>query len=68
MDPQSISTISTIAFFVAISFFLIISLLTAYVFIRYGQNRNLAVFISLAFAGVFLLGTLSAYLSLTKLF
>jgi hypothetical protein len=68
MDITLINSISTISFFVVISFFVLISLMTAYVFIRYGQNKNLAIIMSLAFGGVFFLGALSAFISLQKLF
>lgn len=68
MDPELIKTVSTIVFFVVITVLSLISLMAIYVFNRYGQKKSITLIISLAFGAVFLLGTLSAFISLQKLF
>lgn len=68
MDQDLIKSVSTIAFFVIIAVLGLISLMTVYVFIRYGQKRSITLIVSLAFGAIFFLGTLTAYVSLQKLF
>lgn len=68
MDIDIIKTITTITFFVIIGFFTIISILGAFVFIRYGRTKSITVLISLGFGGLFFLGVLSAYLTLQSIF
>jgi hypothetical protein len=65
MTPQSIITI---VFFVLIAGLALISLMTAYVFIRYGQNKGITLIVSLVFGAVFLLGTITAFVTLQQLF
>lgn len=67
MDADLINPIATIAFVVIIGFFALVSVLAIYIFIRYGQKKNLTVVISLMFVAVFLLGTISAFASLQNL-
>jgi hypothetical protein len=68
MDIDLIKTVSTITFFVVIGFFAIISMLAAFVFIRYGRTKSITVLMSLGFGGLFILGVLSAYLTLQNIF
>jgi hypothetical protein len=68
MDPELIKTISTIIFFVVIVILGLTSLMSVYVLNRYGQKKSITLIVSLAFGAVFFLGTLSAFLSLQKLF
>ncbi len=68
MDPELINTLLNITFLVVIGFLVLISLMTAYVFIRYGKNKVFTTITSLAFGAVFLLGTLAAFLTLQNIF
>lgn len=68
MNTEIINYISSVAFFAVIGLFAIVSLLAIYVFIRYGRTKSITVLISLVFAGVFILGTLAAFLTLQQIF
>lgn len=68
MDPDLINQISTIVFFVVIGFFALISLLSAFVFIRYGRKPSFTIAVSLIFGAIFFLGTITAFVTLQKLF
>lgn len=68
MNAELTNNIILIAFVVVVGFLALISLMAAYVFIRYGRNKTFTTIIALAFASVFLLGTLTAFISLQKLF
>lgn len=68
MDTQILNYITTIAFFVVVGFFAIISLLTIYVFIRYGRSRSFALLISLIFAALFLISASTAFIAIQKIF
>ncbi len=68
MDESLLKPIATVLFFIVILFFAVISLMAIYVFIRYGRNRSLTLMTSLIFAGIFLLGTLTAFVSLMRIF
>lgn len=67
MNVDLLNTIATTVFVIIIGFFVLISILAIYIFIRYGHKKPLTVVISLMFIAVFLLGTLSAFASLQKL-
>lgn len=68
MDTELINLISTLAFFVVIGALTLISLMAIYVFIRYGQKKSFTTIISMAFAAVFFLGTIAAFVSLRSIF
>ncbi len=68
MNTDTIKAITQIVFAVVILFMMVISLLSVYVFIRYGRTRSLTLLMSLVFGGVFLFGALGAYWSLTQIF
>lgn len=68
MDSELINNISTIVFLVVIGFFALISLLTAFVLIRYGRRPTFTIMVSLVFGGVFFLGALTAFIALQQLF
>jgi hypothetical protein len=68
MDLETVKLIVTILFLAVAGFFAVMSLLTIYILIRYGRTKSLAILISLVFTGIFLLGTLQAYLGLQQLF
>lgn len=68
MDTDLIKTVSTLTFFIVIGFFAVISVLAAFVFIRYGRTKSITILISLGFAGLFCLGVLSAFLNLQNIF
>ncbi|HEX3095909.1 MAG TPA: hypothetical protein VHQ20_02200 [Patescibacteria group bacterium] len=68
MNLDSIKLTVQIIFAVAVILMAIVSLLTAYVFIRYGRSTSITILTSIVFGGVFFLGTLTAYLSLLKIF
>ena len=68
MDESLLKPIVTVLFLVIIIFFAVISLMAIYVFIRYGRTRSLTLMTSLIFAGVFLLGALTAFISLQRIF
>ena len=68
MDESLIKPIATIVFLIIIAFFAVISLMAIYVFIRYGRTRSFTTLTSLIFAGVFILGTLAAFISLQRIF
>lgn len=68
MDTQIINYITLIAFFVVIGFFAIVSLMTIYVFIRYGRTRSFTVATSLVFSALFLLSALTAFITIQKIF
>lgn len=67
MNTDLLNPIATIIFVIIIGFFVLVSILAIYIFIRYGQKKTLTVVISLMFVVVFLLGTLSAFASLQNL-
>lgn len=68
MDTQILNYIVSIAFFVVIGFFAIISLLTVYVFIRYGRRKSFTVLTSLIFAALFLAAASTAFITIQKIF
>jgi hypothetical protein len=68
MDPNIIKTASVGIFLVIIGLLVIISLLSAYVFIRYGRNTSFTILTSLVFGGVFVLGTITALITLLTIF
>ncbi len=68
MDTNTFKSIAQLVFLVVITFFVIVSILAAYVFIRYGRTPGITVLTTLVFVGLFFLGTLSAYLRLLNLF
>ncbi len=68
MDITTIKNISTIVFLVVIGLFAVVSLMAMYVFIRYGRTPGITILTSIIFGGVFLLGTMTAYLSLRNIF
>lgn len=68
MDIGTIRTASNIIFLVVIALLAIISLLTAYVLIRYGQSKTFTIIISMAFGGLFFLGALTAFVTMQQLF
>lgn len=68
MDLSLLKTITIVAFFILIAIFAVISLMAAFVLIRYGRTRNLTIIISLVFGGLFSLGVLTTYLTLQSIF
>lgn len=68
MGQDLTSQISTIVFFVVIGFFALISLLSIFILIRYGRKPTFTVTVSLVFAALFFLGTVTALVTLQKLF
>ena len=60
--------ISTVVFFVVIGFLALISILAAFIFIRYGRKPAFTVAVSLGFGALFFIGTITALVSLQKLF
>lgn len=60
--------ISTIVFFVIIGFLALVSLLATFVFVRYGRKPTFTVAVSLVFGAIFFLGTITALVTLQKLF
>lgn len=68
MDTTIIKYITIGVFFVLIGFFAVLSILAAFVFIRYGRTKSITIIISLVFAGLFILGTLTAFLTLQNIF
>jgi len=68
LDTQTLKATVTIAFFVVILLFSIASLLAASMLIRYGRTPGISILTSLMFGAVFILGTLTAYLSLRSIF
>jgi hypothetical protein len=68
MEIELINNISTVAFLVVVGFMALVSLMAIYIFNRYGQNKSLTLTVSLVFAGLFLMGTVSAFVALQKLF
>lgn len=68
MGSDLTNQVSTIVFFVIIGFFALISLLAAFVFIRYGRKPTFTTAVSLAFGTLFILGTITALVTLQKLF
>ncbi|HEX3099393.1 MAG TPA: hypothetical protein VHQ41_00280 [Patescibacteria group bacterium] len=68
MNASQINNIASIVFLVLVGLLALVSLLTAYVLIRYGQKLTFTVIISLAFGAVFFLGALTAFITLQQLF
>lgn len=68
MDTETLQTIANIAFAVVIILMAIVSLMTAYVFIRYGRSRSFAMLTSIVFGGVFVLGVLAAFVTMQNIF
>lgn len=60
--------ITIIVFFLLVALFVIISILTAYVFIRYGRSKHLAVITTLVFGTIFFFGVLATFLTLQNIF
>ena len=61
-------TVIIILFFLLIGLFLIVSLMSAYVFIRYGRTKGVTISITLIFLTLFTIATASTYLILQNLF
>lgn len=69
MDQSTLlGPVSTITFLVVIGLLALVYLLTAYVFIRYGQKKTFTLVVSMVFAGLLFLGALNAFFHLQKLF
>ncbi len=68
MDSSTINSISTIVFLAITGLFFVVSGLTAYVFIRYGQKRPYTILVSLIFFSLFLVGVVTAFFNLQSLF
>lgn len=68
MDISQINSISTLTFSVIIAFFALVSLLTAYIFIKYGRNKHITILISVMFMGLFCLATINAFVNLQQIF
>ena len=68
MGSDLANQISLIVFFVIIGFFALMSLLAAFVFIRYGRNPNFTIVITLVFSALFILGTITAFVTLLQIF
>lgn len=68
MDSQIINYASTAVLFLVLGVFAIVSLMAAYVFIRYGRTRSITILISLILASLFGAGTLTAFLTLQRIF
>jgi uncharacterized membrane protein YqjE len=67
MTPATIQTIINITFAVVIGLMALVSLMTMYVFIRYGRSRSFALLTSLVFAGIFILGAVGAFFTLQQI-
>ncbi len=68
MGQDLTSQLSTIVFFVIVGFFALISLLAMFIFIRYGRKPTFTIAVSLVFGAIFFLGTITALVTLQKLF
>lgn len=68
MDIALIQNITTIAFLVVIGFMGIVSILAAYIFIRYGRTKKITLAMSIVFGVLFFLGAVSAFATLQNIF
>lgn len=68
MDTETLKIIANVTFVVIIILMAIVSLMTMYVFIRYGRSRSFAMLTSIVFAGVFVLGVLAAFVTMQNIF
>lgn len=68
MDISLIKTVTQILFFVVIGFLAILSVMGAFVFIKYGRTKSIAIITSLVFAGLFFIGVLTAFITLQNIF
>ena len=68
MDTQIVNYIAQAVLFLVLAVFAIASLMAIYVLIRYGRTRSITVATSIAFAALFGLGALAAFLRLQSIF
>lgn len=68
MDIQIINYITLIAFFAVIGFFAVISLMTIYVFVKYGRTRSITVTVSTIFAALFVISVLTTFVTIQNIF
>lgn len=67
MDLSSIQTIANLIFLVVIAVLTLASLLSIYIFIKYGRSKSLTVFISMIYGAIFVLQTIAAFAILQQL-
>lgn len=67
MDFTNFQTIANLVFLVVIALLAIASLLSSYIFIKYGRTKSITMLISLIFAAVFVLQTIAAFTILQQL-
>lgn len=67
MEFTNIQTAANIVFLVIIAILTLASLLSIYIFIKYGRSRSLTIFISMVFGAIFILQTIAAFAILQQL-
>lgn len=68
MSLDTIQNITNIAFFIIIGVFVLMALLSIYIFIKYGRSSSLTILTSMIFGALFILQTIAAFATLKKLF
>jgi hypothetical protein len=67
MNTVNIQTIANLVFLVVIAMLTLSSLLTIYIFVKYGRSRSITVSISMIYGAIFILQTITAFAILQKL-
>lgn len=67
MDLSNIQTIANVIFLIVIAVLGLASLLSVYIFIKYGRSKSVTVFVSMIYGAIFVLQTIAAFAILQQL-
>ncbi len=67
MEIENLQSIVNIVFLIIIGLFILVSLLAAYIFIKYGRSSTLTVVTSLLYGALFFLQSIAAFAVLQKI-